>query len=188
MTHITAINRRALMQRALFLLGAAALPGATEVLAAPAKKKAKRYLDANRFALLAAVAGTMVPKTDTPGAVEVGVPAQFDALLGKWASAATRAQLVASLASIDAAAQTAHAKNFAALDTERRLNVLSAYDKSVPQTDTGYGKLKELIVVLYFFTEPGATQELRYEHTPGVWEPSIPVTPETRAWGGAGLI
>jgi gluconate 2-dehydrogenase gamma chain len=184
----TGVDRRALMQRALFLLGAVALPDIPEALAAPPKKQAKRFLDAERFGLLTAVADSMIPKTDTPGAVDVGVPAQFDALLGQWASVARRTELIAALAAIDAAAQAAHAKNFAALDSERRLNVLAAYDKSVPRTDAGYGKLKELLVVLYFFTEPGATQELRYEHTPGVWEPSIPVTPATRAWGGAGLI
>jgi hypothetical protein len=27
--------------------------------------------------------------------------------------------------------------------------------------------------------------EVRYEHIPGAWEASIPLTPQTRAWAGA---
>jgi gluconate 2-dehydrogenase gamma chain len=42
--------------------------------------------------------------------------------------------------------------------------------------------------VLYYYSEPALTHELAYEHSPGEWLPSIPVTPETRPWGGAGLI
>ena len=53
--------------------------------------------------------------------------------------------------------------------------------------DPGYGKLKELIVVLYYYSEPALTKELTYEHAPGEWQPSIPLTPETRAAGGFGL-
>ena len=37
-------------------------------------------------------------------------------------------------------------------------------------------------------SEPGMTQELAYEHAPGAWQPSIPVTPETRPAGGLGPI
>jgi hypothetical protein len=47
-----------------------------------------------------------------------------------------------------------------------------------------YYKLKDLLVTAYYMSEPGATQELRYEHIPGAWEPSIPLTKDTRAWAG----
>ena len=41
---------------------------------------------------------------------------------------------------------------------------------------------KALIFALYYVSEGGATQELRYEHMPGAWEPSIPVTADTRGY------
>jgi len=36
----------------------------------------------------------------------------------------------------------------------------------------------------YYLSEPGATQELRYELVPGVWEPAVKMGPDTRAWAG----
>jgi hypothetical protein len=52
----------------------------------------------------------------------------------------------------------------------------------------GYGKLKELIVVLYYYSEPALTSELAYIHAPGEWQPSMPITPTTRPWGGVGSV
>lgn len=53
-------------------------------------------------------------------------------------------------------------------------------------TDPGYGKLKELIVVVFYISETALTHDLAYEHAPGEWQPSIPITPSTRPWGGVG--
>lgn len=233
MTNITGMDRRALLQRAMILAGAAALPGGSEAIAA-AVKSGKGALDPAHFALLSAVADTIVPKTDTPGAVDVGVPKQLDAILAAWATPQHRAEMIGALDTIDRLAQQKHQRGFAKLTPEERLAVLAPHDadalKAAPpppkpaaaavpvggaattvdpqvgrakqeptQTsiaklmaprfaDPGYGKLKELIVVLYYYSEPALTSELAYEHNPGVWEPSMPITPATRPWGGNSLI
>ena len=200
------IDRRAFLQRALVLAGCAAIPGiGTEALAA-----SPRLLDRSRFALLSAVADTMIPRTATPGASDVGVPRLFDGLLRNWASAPTRASLLGALDRIDARARAAHKMGFRRLDPARRLVLLTEHDaaalKPLPVAPAGargrssaegfgggstiadpaYAKLKELVVVLYYSTEPALTQELVYEHSPGEWQPSIPLTPQTRASGSAG--
>jgi len=54
--------------------------------------------------------------------------------------------------------------------------------------DPGYGKLKELIVLLFYYSEAALTHDLAYEHAPGQWQPSIPITPTTRPWGGVGNV
>lgn len=215
------IDRRALLQRALLLVGAAALPGGTQALAAAAKS-AKRQLDAPHYALLTAVADTIVPKTDTPGAVEVGVPKYVDALLGTWASPQRRTEITGALDVIDRLAREKHGRGFAQLAAEERLAVLTPHDiaalkpaaaaptkvdpkvgrakqepvqtRSLPSmmnpsyADPGYGKLKELVVVVFYYSETALTHDLAYEHAPGAWEPSTPLTPTTRPWGGAGLV
>ena len=80
------IDRRGLLQRAFLLAGATLTPGfSIEALAADAAN-APRFLDARRIELLMAVADTIIPQTDTPGAVDAGVPALFDGLLRNWAS------------------------------------------------------------------------------------------------------
>jgi hypothetical protein len=227
MTGGLGLDRRALLQRVLLLAGAAVLPGGAEALAA-ATQTGPHLLAAPRYALLTAVADTIVPKTDTVGAVEVGVPQHVDALLRNWAAPGTRDALVGALDAIDASAQRSNGKGFAALTPEERHAVLTAHDaaalkppvagqaanplarapavadpktgklkQEVPQSltsmgppvvDPAYAKLKELIVVLYYYSEPALTQELPYEHSPGEWIPSVPVTPDTRPSGGAAFI
>ena len=204
MADVAQIDRREVLQHIALLLGAAALPA--EALAARAPR-ARRFLNAPRMVLLSAVADTMIPQTDTPGALAAKVPAKFDALLLNWASPERRIELVGALARIDAAAMTADKAGFVALSPEKRNAVLTAFDaaalKNVPDTrnlkgmaammagpavaDAGYGKLRELIISLFFYSEEALTSVLTYEHTPGGWTPSIKVTPETRNTGGLGM-
>jgi Gluconate 2-dehydrogenase subunit 3 len=222
------LNRRDLLQRAALLVGAAALPGGADALAAAVKAGA-RQLDAGRYAVLVALADTIVPKTDTPGALDANVPPQVDALIGTWASPERRTLLTGAIDAIDKAARDKHQRGFAALTPAEREAVLTPYDaaalKPAPVTppptipvgaapttvdphygrpkqepaqsmmdrysprfaDPAYGKLKELIVVLYYYSEAALTHDLAYEHAPGEWRPSIPLTPTTRPWGGTGM-
>ncbi len=170
-------------------------------------------LSAPLFALLGSVTDTIVPRTDTPGGVDVGVPALFDALIKNWASPERAQALTGALAAIDKSAMDEAGKAFTALSPRQRHDILTAHDaralapagastagdgalqvKSLgalmnagPVADPAYAKLKELIVILYYFSEPALTQELAYEQVPGEWVPSIPLTSTTRQTGGAGL-
>jgi len=210
------MDRRTLLGRALALAGVAALPGGAEALAA-AVQGGKRQLEPARYALLGAVADTIVPTTTTPGAVAAGVPAVVDALLGDWASPPRRAELIGALDTIDGLARAKYQRGFVALTPAERTEVLTPYDVQAlkpppppvdpltgkPKQDTsqslmdrmspryadpGYGKLKELIVVGFYYSETALTHDLAYEHAPGEWQPSIPITPSTRPWGGVGGI
>jgi hypothetical protein len=191
MITVLGMDRRSLLERAMMLAGAMAMPdfGATAV--AEAAGGAGRYLDASAFALLGAVAETIVPRTDTAGASDAGVPASFDALLANWASPQHRDDLTQALAKIDGAARKDHGAGFTGLPLAVRTAFLSAYDvlalapSGGTAFDPGYRRLKELIVTLYYLSKPALTEELSYEHSPGQWKPSIPVTAETRAAGGA---
>lgn len=207
MSDMMSIDRRAMLAQLALLLGAASLPAEALAARAPRAARARRFLDAGRTRLLSAVADTMIPQTDTPGALAAKVPAKFDALLATWASPARRIELVAALARIDAAALASEKTGFVALSPARRSAVLTAHDlaalKVVPRTekltgmaammagpavaDAGYGKLRELIIMLYFYSEEALTSVLTYEHTPGGWTPSVKVTPQTRNTGGLGM-
>lgn len=174
------IGRRGLLQSVVLLAGVVATPAGAHALF-----EGPRSLPESTAALLEAVADTMIPETDTPGAVGAGVPAMFDKLLANWASEAQAAQILGALEAIEAEAASTSGTRFTASTAEQRYQVLHAFDQA-RSSDPGYAKLKELLVTLYYLSEIGSTVELRYEHVPGVWEPSIPVTPETRAYGGFG--
>lgn len=215
MSHDFDIDRRGMLERMMYLVGATAVSSLpSEVFAAPAAKgraKAKavtkRFLDPARFATMSAIAETIVPKTDTPGAIEAGVPPKFDELLAKWASPQHQQDLVGAIAEIDSLAQAQEKAGFAKLTPEKRTALLTAHDaaslKAVQRKEklTGmaaliagpsvanpaYSKLKELMVLLYYYSEAALTTELVYEHVPGGWTPSVKVTPETRNTGGLGM-
>jgi gluconate 2-dehydrogenase gamma chain len=199
----TELDRRALLARAMMLLGTTALPA--EVFAAPAKR-ARRFLSKPQFSLLSAIADTMIPVTDTPGALAAGVPAKLDGMLANWASTETKMKIIDALGRIETAAMTQKNKTFAALSTQDRVAILRPHDasalKRVPApanapkphpfsptvwvADDGYLKLKELVVTLYYSSEIAMTEELVYEHVPGAWVPSMKTTGSTRPWASTG--
>ncbi len=199
------LNRRSLMADIALLIGATALP--QDAFAVVANRSTKRFLNAAQFAVLTAVADTIIPATDTPGAVATGVPRQLDGMLTNWASAKTRTLLTGTLTEINALAMASDKKAFAALTPERRKALLVEHDKAAlkpgpprteklgafaammagpPVMNPGFLKLKDIIIALYYSSEVALTKELIYEHVPGQWVPSMKITPETRPFAGVG--
>lgn len=176
-----ALDRRALMRSAILLVGGGLAAGLADTAFAQAASPA--FFTAPERALLDAVCATMMPKTDTPGALEAGVPAFIDGMMTNWASDRTRASFRRVLAEIDAHATEAHGKGFAALSSAEQTAALAAFDANAFAVRRGgYRRFKELVLTGYYLSEAGATQELRYELAPGVWEPAVAVGPDTRAW------
>jgi gluconate 2-dehydrogenase gamma chain len=172
------LDRRELLRRALFLVGGTAAATPLELFADSSPQA--RFFDAAQYSLLEAVTDIIIPRTDTPGAIDAGVPASFDALIKNWASRERQEQFRALLKEMDYAARE-HGSGLLALERTRRAEVMVAFDKS-RIGDRVYRKFKELVLTLYYLSEVGATQELRYEHVPGRWEASVKVTSDTRTW------
>ena len=157
------IDRRGLMQRAMLLLGATALAGCDLL----PGSGAPAALGADRLKLLDAYADTLLPATDTPGALQAGVPRVLAQMYADWASDETREALSGALDRLDAAARRQTGKAFAELAAADRLAFLAAHDKAalapvplapdapkgslfepvISVADVGYHKLKELVVV-----------------------------------------
>jgi gluconate 2-dehydrogenase gamma chain len=204
MIDVDMMDRRAVMARVALLLGATALPA--EAFAAARRAPAKRFLTPAQLTTLSALADTIVPVTDTPGAIAAGVPAMLDGMLLRWASAETRTKVTGALSRLDAIAVSKMKKGFAALTPAQRKSVLTGFDKAAlkavppppgaPKTnffsqipyvvDPGYLALKGLVINLYYSSEIAMTKELIYEHTPGKFEPSIKATAATRPWASMG--
>jgi hypothetical protein len=177
-----ALDRRALMRGAILLVGGT-VAGLPETAFARMPAPAGTFFAAGERAILDAVCATLIPRTDTPGAVEAGVPAFIESMMTNWASDATQARFRAALADIDRVAVEDVQKPFAALAAAQQLQVLQDYDADALEVrNRNYLQLKELALMGYYLSEAGATQELRFELAPGVWEPAMPLTADTRAW------
>lgn len=176
-----ALDRRTLMQGALALAGVVGAGVATPAFAEVAA--AGRYFTPARRAMLEQLSAAVIPQTDTPGAKEAGVPDFIDGLAANWASPDTRAMFDGALDAADAWSTEKAGQGLAALSPADLDTVVAAYDADAfARGDWPYRRLKDLIVTSYYASEAGATQELRYELAPGVWEASIPADADTRCW------
>lgn len=178
----TKLDRRALIFGAVFLLGgAAALTRFTRnsVTQTGADGPA---LSGDRYMLLEQVADTMIPGTDTPGAIAAGAPAFIRDMLTDWASASTRTEIIGVLEAIERQAWAQSGAGFLELSPEQRLAVLKRFDEdALSRQDPAYAKFKYLVLVGYYQSEIGATQELRYELVPGSWRSCLPLNEVGRA-------
>lgn len=200
------IGRRALLQRALVLAGAASTVSFSAEALAAAASQPQRHLAKSAFAALSALADIMIPVTDTPGALAAQVPETLDAMLANWAAQETHELITTALVRLDAEAQAKTGKPFAALAAADRATFLTAHDKAslvpvppppgaksanpfapvISVVDNGYYRVKDLIITLYYSSEIALTQELIYEHVPGEWVPSLKITPGMRPFAGTG--
>ena len=171
---LPALDRRTLIRSAILLVGGsvAGLPD----IALAADAPAKRFFTPAQFAVLAEVADIMIPRTDTPGAKDAGVPEAFDSLMTNWASPQHQAQFRALIDEIGGA-------GLLSLPAAERPALVRKLDADkLKAWDPAYVRFKELVLTLYYLSEAGATKELRYELIPGKWEPWTRVTADTRAW------
>ena len=154
----------------------------------PQKGRAGRrgVLGAADLRFVTAYADTLIPATDTPGAVGAGVPALFDHMMATWASEATRKQLRATLASLRHDLDAAVGGPFTDAKPAERLRALAPIDARLfaaePELPGPYRQFKILVTRLYYSTRIGASVELRYLPIPGDWKSDIPFSDVGRTW------
>ena len=182
-------TRRQVLQGLILSLGGAAALSTFQAAAAPlkpSKPDAPAFYTADELALVTFLAGSIIPRTDSPGAIDAGVPAYMDHLYLTWASAPTQSRHRAELAAI-----AEHLNCFGAgqsADAKGRLKALAALDAAAFANAGdasglgGYRAVKSLIATVYYLSEPGATQELQYELVPGRWIASAPIGEIGRTW------
>jgi len=138
-------------------------------------------------ALLNALCDAVIPDTDTPGAVKAGVPAFVAMAAGHGLEGAPADLLQRFFAALDAAA----GGSYMALEPEHRLALLTdidarAFDRSGANPLTGdlvlWPKLKALVVVGYYTSRIGGSQELRFANIPMHFDPDVPYEPGDRAY------
>jgi hypothetical protein len=175
------VNRRSLLLGAVFLVGGAA--ALTRFARAPAAgEPSGPVFSSDQFALLEQVCEVIIPATDTPGAIGAGVPEFIRQLLGDWGSMETRAAMAGVLESIEKQAWSRHGAGFLELPGERRLALIRTLDEeSLARKDIPWSRFKQLVLLGYYHSEAGATQELRYELVPGAWRSCLPLTEVGRA-------
>lgn len=180
-------RREALRRTALLMGGAISAPAIMGILKGCAPKPTidwkPAFLTEPQGILVTQVAEIIIPKTDTAGAKEVGVPGFIDSILKDVFTKEEQDKFIASLNAFDEASKKEKGDPFIELSTEdqtaffKKLHDAVVQDKSenAPAYRSFIMTAKELTMLGYFTSEVGATKVLQYEAVPGAYKGCIPL-------------
>ncbi len=134
---------------------------------------------------------TLVPDTDTPGALRAGVPAYVALVLSR--TYVDAGALSGVLDQFDLAEKDLTARGgapFATLPVTQRARVLAEVDAlmmppggaAAAAHAKAYRELRGAAIFGYYTSRIGASEELRYQLVPGRFDPDIPFDPAARAF------
>jgi len=143
-----------------------------------------------QIAKLDAIAETILPRTDTPGAKDAGVGAFMARYVTDCYTPEEQALFRAGLAEIDTRAggdctaitPEARAELLRTLDTEARARADAIAAGEQTLTPHAFTMMKQLVIFSFFTSKVGATQVLRYVAVPGDYDGDMTYEPGTPAW------
>lgn len=190
------MNRRDALSRVALILGGTVL-GANAFLEGckPADKKVgddtSLSLSASDTAYLDEIAETIIPETDTPGAKAAQVGAFMIVMVNDCYDARDQKVFKEGLDLLNKASDKKFSKTFINLSAEQRKELLIEIDKEAKDYMASkkndeprhyFRMTKELTLLGYFTSEPGATKALNYVAVPGKYEGCVPYKKGDRAW------
>lgn len=144
--------------------------------------------------MVATMAEIIIPETDTPGARAANVHRFIDTLVGESYLPEDRKQFMTGLEETEARCENTYGAAFVdCTEEEQRAFVAELDDKTFGpnaeepdrENPSFYRSLKELVIVGYYTSEVGASQELRTNIVPGYYDGDVPYEEIGRAWSGA---
>jgi hypothetical protein len=153
-------------------------------------------------AMLREVAQLTIPRTDTPGAADVGThdfvilalahgldgtrqPAAGESIPASIRYYQRQDGSLDHLQWLENALDTRAGGDFLAAPAGRKAAALAAIDAEAfasRDSQSPWAPVKALILTGYYTSEAGGSQELRYELVPGRYDPDIPLAATDRAW------
>lgn len=179
-------RREALRRTALLMGGAVSAPAIMGVLkgctARPGVDWKPEFLNEEQASIITDVSEIIIPRTDTPGAKDAGVPSFIDQMLKEVYSEEDQKKFAEGLAAFNEGAEGEFGEAFAGLDDEdKAAYVRKVHDEAVNSTEERSERpfiltMKELTMLGFFTSEPGATQVLQYVPVPGAYKGCIPLS------------
>jgi pyocin large subunit-like protein len=135
-------------------------------------------LSTSQLALIGAVADTILPRSDTPSATDVRVPAFIDVIVSENYSDSAREAFVAGLSALEGQLRADNGTTFVELDPEHRAVAIGAVERMTDRRSepaNTYWRLKGLIIHGYFTSEPIMKGPLNFEMMPGRFDGAAPM-------------
>lgn len=136
------------------------------------------FLSPSDNALLSAIADTIIPKTDTPGAVELGVPQFIQKIVKDCYDQAAQNNLSMGLVTTDAVALSEYGNPFVSLNKIQRMDVLTKMSTSIyPDQKNFLNSIKRMVIDGYMGSEYAMTNITKFEMAPNRYYGCVPVKP-----------
>ena len=139
----------------------------------------------HELTVLYSLCETILPKTDTPSAIEAGCHEFVPHQLQYCHSKQQQDDCIQILNTVDIHANKNFGKTFVLLQPQQQQKLLANLETDNVSTDIEKGQfrfLKALIVFGYFTSELGVTKALNYQPVPGGFIGSIPANADTKSW------
>lgn len=198
------MNRREVLQRTALVLGyTISAPLAAAVLngckAKPELTYVPKFFKEDQARLVSALAETILPKTDTPGAIEAGVPGFIDDLVGTVYTEEAQKNFVEGLTLFNNEAKKQLGSDFIDASPEEQLSFVKKTNNDIlgggGKADSEgwwaatskskkpfFLEMKELTLTGFFTSEAGATKVLQYNQVPGPYKGCVPLAEVGKAW------
>jgi hypothetical protein len=173
------MNRREAIKKTGLALGLAATsPLLMHLLQSCESKKplgwSPQYFSEKQALLVAALANQILPKTDTPGALDVGVDAFVDKMVAEVYNKNEQVQFIKGLDALEENSQLKNGKLFTDLDNQKQYEFLYGLENEMqqlavaasPREKPFFLMLKELVLLGYFTSEEIMTKHLDYQPVP----------------------
>jgi hypothetical protein len=198
------MNRREAIQRTAMVLGyAVSGPALIGILNGckpdPQAAFKPEFLTMEQALLVEELTEIIIPRTDTPGAKDVGVPMFIDKLLKDVFPKEDQERFVKNLMDFDEGAKKSYGNSFIQCSLEDKDAYFKKIHDEVIQQLTNNGpsgwwnvggkegkpfmvEIKELTLLGFFTSEPGATQVLQYNQVPGPYKGCVPLAEVGKQW------
>lgn len=135
-------------------------------------------IDATASETLASLADLLIPRTDTPGALDLDADRFALRMVDDCLPSEDRRRFVEGLNAFESAVKKAEGRTFASLDDGSRVRVLESVRKgdSGPEASGFYNTYRRLVIKGYTESEHYLTQVRPYELVPGRFRGCVPVT------------
>jgi len=188
------MNRREALSRVAIIMGGTIVGGVAflEGCKTSDKKIAVGLpLTKEQIAFLDEIAETIIPATDTPGAKDAKVGEFMQVMVTDCYDEGDQKIFLAGITTVDVVSNKKFQKDFLSLSAEQRKELLTEVDKEAKDYAASKKKedpnhyftlMKQLTLLGFFSSEPGATKALRYIAIPGKYEGCIPYKKGDKAW------
>jgi gluconate 2-dehydrogenase gamma chain len=143
-----------------------------------------KTLNPHQYETVKVMAEMIIPRTDTPGATDVGTADFIDLVLTEWCDGPDCKRFLDGLADVDSRARSLFGSDFVDCSALQRADILTALGEKMVQeskasptqptrmrgyaySSSFYPMFRRLTLTAYYTSEAGATEELHFEIVPG---------------------